>query len=349
MVKRALITGVTGQDGSYLAELLLSKGYEVHGLRRHASTPNLGRIKDICFDPHSQRPGIHLHYGDVTDSSNLLRLIQEIEPDEVYNLAAQSHVKVSFDTPEYTANVGAVGILRILEALRILRVGNRVRVYQASTSEMYGRSSDVPQCESTPFRPVSPYGVAKLYAYWTTVNYRESYGIFCCNGILFNHESPRRDPAFVTRKISISASRIARGLQDKLYLGNLNAYRDWGYAPDYVEAMWRMLQQPEADDYVIATSQSHSVREFVTEAFLATGVNLSWKGEGVDEVAIDEKTGQLRIAVDPWYFRPTDIDLLVGDYSKAKKSLGWKPKVEFQKLAHLMVEADLEKVASGQI
>jgi len=349
MVKRALITGITGQDGSYLAEFLLGKGYEVHGLRRHASTPNLDRIRHIIGDPRTDNPGIRLHYGDMTDSSNLMRLIQEIEPDEIYNLAAQSHVKVSFELPEYTANVGAMGILRVLEALRILGVSKKVRVYQASTSEIFGTKAPDPQNESTPFQPVSPYGVAKLYAYWTTVNYRESYGVFCCNGILFNHESPRRDPSFVTRKITVGAARIAQGLQDKLYLGNLSARRDWGYSPDYVEAMWMMLQQDQPDDFVIATGQAHNVKEFVSEAFAAAGVELGWKGTGLEEVAYDLATGKERVAVDPWYFRPTDISLLIGDYSKAKKRLGWKPRVMFQDLVHLMVEADSEMVKLGRI
>lgn len=349
MANRALITGITGQDGSYLAEFLLKKGYDVHGLRRHASTPNIGRISHIMADPRTDNVGVRLHYGDMTDSSNLIRLIQEIEPDEIYNLAAQSHVKVSFETPEYTADVGAMGILRLLEALRILGVHDRVRVYQASTSEIFGASNEAPQNENTPFQPVSPYGVAKLYAYWTTVNYREAYGIHCSNGILFNHESPRRDPSFVTRKISISANRIIQGLQEKLYLGNLSAQRDWGYAPDYVEAMWLMLQHPTPDDYVIANGQAHEVREFVSLAFAAAGVELGWKGSGLDEVAYDLATGKDLVAVDPWYFRPTDIALLMGDYSKAEEKLGWRPKVDFNELVHLMVKADQKLANSSQI
>ena len=349
MAKRALITGITGQDGSYLAEFLLAKGYEVHGLRRHASTPNLGRIRHFLSDPRTDNPGVRLHYGDMIDSSNLIRLIQEIEPDEIYNLAAQSHVKVSFEIPEYTANVGAMGILRLLEGLRILGMHKKVRVYQASTSEIFGAGAEIPQNELTPFHPVSPYGVAKLYAYWTAVSYRESYGIFCCNGILFNHESPRRDPSFVTRKISVAASRIAQGFEEKLYLGNLSALRDWGYAPDYVEAMWLMLQQDQPDDYVVATGETHEVREFVNEAFSAAGMELTWKGSGLDESAYDTATGQQRVSVDPWYFRPTDIDKLVGDYSKAKQKLGWTPKVEFHDLVRLMVQEDLKITKSNPL
>ena len=349
MSKVALITGITGQDGSYLAELLLSKGYDVHGLRRHASTPNLARISHIYHDPHKIEPGVHLHYGDITDSSNIIRLIQEIRPDEVYNLAAQSHVKVSFETPEYTANVDALGILRLLEAVRILGMQDRVRIYQASTSELFGKVSEIPQKETTLFRPVSPYGIAKLYAYWTIVSYREAYGMFCCNGILFNHESPRRDPTFVTRKITTAVSRIVHGLQDKLYLGNLNAKRDWGYAPDYVEAMWLMLQQPSPDDYVVATGETHLVREFVTEAFAAADVEVRWVGSGVDEIAVDPVTGKELVAVDPWYFRPTDIDILVGDYSKAREKLDWEPRMRFQELVQLMVNADMKVAGPGKL
>ena len=347
MVKKALITGITGQDGSYLAEFLLNKRYEVHGLRRHASTPNLSRIRHILSDPRTNEPGIGLHYGDMTDTSSLIRLIQEVEPDEIYNLAAQSHVKVSFEIPEYTADVGAMGILKILEALRHLGVHDKVRVYQASTSEIFGTGAPAPQNENTPFKPVSPYGVAKLYAYWTSVSYRESYGVFSCNGILFNHESPRRDPSFVTRKITVGVSRIALGLQDKLYLGNLSARRDWGYSPDYVEAMWLILQQDQPDDYVIATGETHEVREFVEKAFGAAGMSLSWKGSGLEEEAYDKKTGKQVVAVDPWYFRPTDIDQLVGDYSKAKELLGWKPKTTFNELVALMVQEDLKIAESN--
>ncbi len=341
MSKRALITGITGQDGSYLAEFLLEQGYEVHGLRRRASSPNTGRIEHLLQDPRSRDGGIYVHYGDVTDSSNVIRLIQEIQPDEVYNLAAQSHVKVSFDTPEYTANVDALGVLRLLEAVRILAMQDRIRIYQASTSEIFGNATEVPQRETTPFRPASPYGVAKLYAYWIGVNYRESYGMFCSNGIMFNHESPRRDPTFVTRKITMAIGRMLQGEQDKLYLGNLNAQRDWGYAPDYVEAMWLMLQQSEPGDYVVASGEAHSVREFVTEAFAAAGTEISWKGEGLEEVGVDAATGRELVGIDPWYFRPTDIDILVGDYSKAREALNWEPRVRFHELVRNMIEADI--------
>lgn len=340
--RKALITGITGQDGSYLAELLLSKGYAVHGLRRRSSTPNIERVKHIEQDPQAKDGGLYLHYGDVNDSSNLLRLLQDIEPDEIYNLAAQSHVKVSFEIPEYTANVDALGTLRLLEAIRVLGLTNRTRYYQASTSEIFGRAQEVPQKETTPFYPRSPYGAAKLYAYWITVNYREAYNIWACNGILFNHESPRRDPSFVTRKITIGVTRIARGLQDKLYLGTLDAKRDWGYAPEYVESMWRMLQQPQPDEYVIATGEAHSVREFVEEAFSLVGIELDWKGREVEELGVDAKTGKVLVAVDPWYFRPTEVDILVGDSTKARVNLGWKPQTQFRELVRLMVEADLK-------
>lgn len=348
MSKRALITGITGQDGSYLAELLLSKGYEVHGMRRRVSTPNIGRISHLTQDPRSRNGGVYLHYGDMTDSSNLTRLVHEIQPDEIYNLAAQSQVRVSFDTPEYTANVDALGTLRLLESVRILGLQDRIRLYQASTSEIFGNAKEAPQTEATPFHPVSPYGAAKLYAYWMTVSYRESYGIFCCNGILFNHESPRRDPTFVTRKITTAVGRIINGRQDKLWLGNLNAKRDWGYAPDYVEAMWLMLQDSQPDDYVIASGETHSVREFVSEAFAAAGVNICWTGSGLDELGVDQATGKELVAIDPWYFRPTDIELLVGDYSKAQKALNWNPKVKFQELVGLMVHADVAAVNSEE-
>ena len=338
--KKALITGVTGQDGSYLAELLLSKGYEVHGLRRRSSTPNIDRVKHIYQDPRIRDGGLYLHYGDVNDSSNLVRLVENIEPDEVYNLAAQSHVKVSFEIPEYTANVDALGSLRLLEAIRILGLAKRTRYYQASSSEMFG-NQEIPQKETTPFCPRSPYGAAKLYAHWITVNYREAYNIWSCNGILFNHESPRRDPSFVSRKITTAVARIAFGLQDKLYLGNLDAKRDWGYAPEFVEAMWRMLQQPHPDDYVIATGETHSVREFVEEAFSVVGIEIYWKGQGVHQLGIHVKTGKELLAVDPWYFRPTEIDLLVGDASKARVILGWKAQTGFPDLVRMMVAADL--------
>jgi len=343
-MKKALITGITGQDGSYLAELLLEKGYEVHGLRRRASIPNIGRIEHIYEDPHVRHRGVILHYGDMTDSSNLIRLLQEIKPDEIYNLAAQSHVRVSFETPEYTANVDALGTLRLLEAVRILGLTEKTRIYQASTSELFGKVQELPQTEATPFYPRSPYAVAKLYAYWITVNYREAYGLWACNGILFNHESPRRDPTFVTRKITLAVARIAHGLQEKLFLGNLDAKRDWGYAPDYVKAMWMMLQQDEPRDYVIATGETHSVREFVEEAFLNVGIRLEWHGSGVDEVGIDAQTGKELVAVDPWYYRPTEVDILVGDASKAREELGWSPSVGFKELVRIMVEHDLKIV-----
>ncbi len=342
--KRALITGVTGQDGSYLAEFLLEKGYEVHGLRRRSSTSNISRIERIYQDPHLRDHSLLLHYGDMGDSSNLIRIIQEVEPDEIYNLAAQSHVRVSFETPEYTANADALGTLRLLEAVRVLGLADKTRIYQASTSELFGKAKEIPQSETTRFYPRSPYGVAKLYAYWITVNYREAYNIWACNGILFNHESPRRGTTFVTRKITLAVARIVCSLQEKLYLGNLDAKRDWGYAPDYVESMWLMLQQSEPDDYVIATGETHSVREFVEEAFSIVGINIEWRGSGVDEVGIDSKTGKELVAVDPWYFRPTEVDILVGDSSKAKEKLGWKPSVGFKELVQVMVEHDVRQV-----
>lgn len=345
MSKRAFITGVTGQDGSYLAELLLMKGYEVQGLRRRVSSENLERVSHILQDSHLQEGrGLKLHYGDVADSSNILRLLEEIQPDEIYNFAAQSHVKISFETPEYTANVDALGPLRILEAIRILKMQSRVRFYQASTSEMYGNAVESPQSERTPFQPRNPYGAAKLYAHWMTANYREAYGIFACNGILFNHESPRRGPSFVTRKITRAVAHIACGLEEKLYLGNLDARRDWGYAPDYVEAVWKMLQHDVPDDYVIATGQTHSVREFVRAAFAVVNVEIVWSGQGADEVGSDAKTGQVLVEVDPWYYRPLDVDVLIGDASKARGVLGWKPTVTFHQLVRLMMEADLKAV-----
>ena len=345
MSKRAFITGVTGQDGSYLAELLLKKGYEVHGLRRRVSSENLERVGHILQDSHLQEGrGLKLHYGDVADSSNVLRLLGEIQPDEIYNFAAQSHVKISFETPEYTANVDAMGPLRILEAIRVLKMQGRTRFYQASTSEMYGNAVESPQSERTPFRPRSPYGAAKLYAHWVTANYREAYGIFACNGILFNHESPRRGSIFVTRKITRAVAHIACGLEEKLYLGNLDARRDWGYAPDYVEAVWKMLQHDVPDDYVIATGQTHSVREFVTAAFAVVNVEIVWSGQGADEVGADAKTGQVVVEVDPWYNRPLDVDVLIGDASKARRVLGWKPTVMFHQLVRLMMAADLQAV-----
>jgi GDPmannose 4,6-dehydratase len=324
-MKIALITGITGQDGSYLAELLLEKGYEVHGIVRRSSLINTHRI-DHVYDR------INLHYGDLTDSTNLVRVIQLVQPDEIYNLAAQSHVKVSFEMPEYTADVDGVGTLRVLEAVRLLGMDNRVRIYQASTSELYGLVQEIPQKETTPFYPRSPYGVAKMYAYWITKNYRESYGMYACTGILFNHESPRRGETFVTRKIVRAFSRMTSGLQDTLYLGNLNAKRDWGHAKDYVEAMWLMLQQETAEDYVIATGQQYSVKEFVEKTAPYFGYNIAWEGEGLDEIGIDTNTGKRVVAVDPKYFRPAEVETLLGDATKAKTQLGWEPKISFDQL-----------------
>jgi len=355
--KRALITGITGQDGAYLAELLLQKGYEVHGIKRRASLFNTDRVDHLYKDPHEENVNFFLHYGDMTDSTNLIRIIQEVQPDEIYNLAAQSHVKVSFETPEYTANADALGALRLLEAIRILKMEDKVRFYQASTSELYGKVQEIPQNEKTPFYPRSPYAAAKLYAYWITVNYREAYGIFACNGILFNHESPIRGETFVTRKITRAAARIRLGLQKKLYLGNLNARRDWGHAKDYVEGMWLMLQQSEPDDYVLATGETHSVREFVEKAFKLAGIEIEWQGEGVKEKgvvrkvedvakAVEErcgvKEGDMVVEVDPRYFRPTEVDILIGDAAKAREKLGWRPKHTFEDVIRDMVLADLE-------
>jgi len=344
MKKRALITGITGQDGSYLAEFLLNKGYEVHGIKRRSSSFNTGRIDHLYQDPHEEDVRFILHYGDLTDSTNLIRIIQEVRPDEIYNLGAQSHVQVSFETPEYTANSDALGTLRLLEAIRILNLENKTRFYQASTSELYGMVREVPQTEKTPFYPRSPYAAAKLYAYWITVNYREAYNIFACNGILFNHESPVRGETFVTRKITRAVAKIKYGLQDKLYLGNLNASRDWGFAGDFVEAMWLMLQQPEPDDYVIATGETHTVREFVELAFEHVGIHLIWQGEGIDEVGIDAASGRTLVCVDPRYFRPTEVDLLIGNAIKARQKLGWEPKVNFDELVRMMVDADLKEI-----
>lgn len=340
--KKALITGITGQDGSYLAELLLEKGYEVHGMIRRASTFNTHRIDHLYKDRHNKDVRMFLHYGDMTDSSNLNRLLEKIEPDEIYNLAAQSHVKVSFEVPEYTAEVDAIGTLRFLDAIK--DTGLKTKFYQASTSELYGLVQEVPQTEKTPFYPRSPYGVAKLYAYWITVNYREAYGLFACNGILFNHESPRRGETFVTRKITMAAARIKAGLQDKLYLGNLDARRDWGYAPEYVEGMWLMLQHNQPEDFVLATGKTTSVRQFATLAFRELGIELEWVGKGIDEKGIDKATGKVLVEVDPNYFRPTEVDLLVGDASKAKSLLGWEPKVGIEELVKIMVKADWERV-----
>ena len=349
MAKTALITGITGQDGSYLAEFLLEKGYEVHGILRRTSSFNTGRIEHLYFEEWvrdmKQQRLINLHYGDMTDSSSLLRIIQIVQPDEIYNLAAQSHVKVSFDVPEYTAETDAVGTLRLLEAVRILGMEKRVRIYQASTSELFGLVQEVPQKETTPFYPRSPYGVAKQYGFWITKNYRESYGMFCVNGILFNHESERRGETFVTRKITLAAARIARGYQERLYLGNLNALRDWGYAKDYVECMWLMLQHPTPEDFVIATGEMHSVREFVTKAFAEAGINIRWEGKGIDEKGIDVATGKVLVEVDPKYFRPAEVEQLLGDPTKAKTLLGWNPtKTSFDELIKKMVRYDLEYV-----
>jgi len=339
-MKKALITGITGQDGSYLAELLLAKGYEVHGIVRRASVFNTERIDHLYQDPHNHDVRMLLHYGDLTDSSNLSRLIETIEPDEIYNLGAQSHVQVSFEVPEYTAEVDAIGTLRLLDAIKQVQL--KTRFYQASTSELFGKACEVPQNETTPFYPRSPYGVAKLYAYWIVVNYREGYNTFACNGILFNHESPRRGRTFVTRKVSVAAARIKKGKQERLYLGNLGAKRDWGFAPDYVEGMWRMLQQDHPDDYVLATGETHTVREFCEKAFAVAGIRLEWKGDGVDEKGVDVATRKTLIEVDPRYFRPTEVELLIGDASKARKSLEWTTTVGFDELVRIMVEHDLE-------
>ena len=344
----ALITGVTGQDGAYLAEMLLDKGYEVHGIKRRASLFNTQRVDHLYQDVHEARVRFFLHYGDLTDATNLIRIVQEVQPDEIYNLGAQSHVQVSFESPEYTANVDALGTLRLLEAIRILGMQERVRFYQASTSELYGKVQETPQTETTPFYPRSPYSVAKLYAYWITVNYREAYGMFACNGILFNHESPVRGETFVTRKITRAAARIALGLQDRLYLGNLEARRDWGHARDYVEAMWRMLQQPAPEDYVIATGQTHSVRTFCEKAFAAAGIDLAWTGEGVDEQGLDAETGDVVVEIDPRYFRPTEVDLLLGDAAKAREELGWAPRYTLEEMVEEMVEADLQEARDDQ-
>ena len=340
--KIALITGATGQDGALLAELLLSKNYIVHGVKRRASLINTDRVDHLYHDPHEADGNFFLHYGDLTDSTNLIRIIQEVQPDEIYNLAAQSHVQVSFETPEYTANADALGTLRLLEAIRILNLGAKTRFYQASTSELYGKVQAIPQNETTPFYPRSPYAAAKLYAYWITINYREAYGMHASNGILFNHEGPTRAETFVTRKITRAVAAIHLGFQDKLFLGNLDAKRDWGNARDYVEGMWRILQQPKADDYVLATGEAHSVREFVECAFAEVGVEIGWKGAGIDERGFDRKNGRCVIAIDPRYFRPTEVDLLLGDPSKAFKTLGWKHTTTFPQLVSDMVASDLK-------
>lgn len=365
-MKKALITGITGQDGSYLAELLIEKGYEVHGIKRRSSSFNTARIDHLYRDPHESNVNFILHYGDLTDSTNLIRIIQEVRPDEIYNLAAQSHVHVSFETPEYTANSDALGTLRILEAIRILGLEKKTRFYQASTSELYGLVQQVPQSETTPFYPRSPYAAAKLYAYWITVNYREAYGIYACNGILFNHESPRRGETFVTRKITMATARIAMGQQDRLYLGNLNAQRDWGHARDYAEAMYQMLQQDNAEDFVIATGVTTEIREFVKMSFAHIGVGLRFEGEKEDEQGIIDSVDEKRleelgipaatmplnrvvVSIDPRYFRPTEVDLLIGDASKAKEKLGWTPTYDVETLCKEMVSADLQELQSDQI
>jgi len=342
MSKVALITGVTGQDGAYLAELLLSKGYTVHGIKRRSSLFNTDRIDHLYKDQHEKQVKFFLHYGDLTDSTNLIRIIQETQPDEIYNLAAQSHVKVSFETPEYTANADAIGALRILEAIRILKLEKKTRFYQASTSEMYGFVQEVPQKETTPFYPRSPYGVAKVYGFWITKNYREAYNMYACNGILFNHESPLRGETFVTRKITRAAAKIHLGLQEKVYLGNLDAERDWGHAKDYVEGMWMMLQQDVADDYVLATGKKITVRKFVELAFSEVGITLKWEGKGVDEKGINVANGKVLVEVDPAYFRPTEVDLLIGDASKAKQNMGWEPKHTLEQLVKEMVASDVK-------
>lgn len=342
MQKKALITGITGQDGAYLAEFLLEKGYEVHGIKRRSSLFNTDRIDHIYKDQHEDDVRFFLHYGDMTDSTNLIRIIQQVQPDEIYNLAAQSHVQVSFDTPEYTANADALGTLRILEAIRILGLERRTKFYQASTSELYGLVQETPQKETTPFYPRSPYAAAKLYGYWITVNYREAYGMYACNGILFNHESPLRGETFVTRKITRAVARIKLGMQNKLYLGNLDAKRDWGFAKDYVEAMWLILQQEHAEDFVIATGQTTKVRDFVELAFKEIGIDMVWQGSGVDEKGLDKSTGKILVEVDPRYFRPTEVELLLGDPTRAKVKLGWEPKATLAELVSMMVQEDLK-------
>jgi len=349
VTKTALITGVTGQDGAYLARLLLEKGYRVHGIKRRSSSFNTGRIDDIYEDPHVPAPQLTLHYGDLTDATNLIRIVQEVQPDEIYNLAAQSHVAVSFETPEYTANSDGLGTLRLLEAIRILKLEDKCRFYQASTSELYGLVQEVPQRESTPFYPRSPYAAAKLYAYWITVNYREAYGMHTSNGILFNHESPLRGETFVTRKITRAAAAISLERQDVLYLGNLDAKRDWGHAREYVEGMWRMLQQDQGDDYVLATGVTATVRQFVEWAFADAGIGLEWRGSGVEEQGFCTKTGTLRVAIDPRYFRPTEVDLLIGDPAKARDKLGWSTTIGVRDLVREMVEADLLTMRSAPI
>ena len=352
--KIALITGITGQDGSFLAEFLLDKGYEVHGIIRRSSSFNTARIEHLYFDEWvrdmQRKRLVNLHYGDMTDSSSLIRIIQEIQPTEIYNLGAQSHVKVSFEVPEYTAETDAVGTLRLLEAIRILKMDKRTKVYQASTSELFGQVQEIPQKETTPFYPRSPYGCAKLYGYWITKNYRESYGMYAVNGILFNHESERRGENFVTRKITLAVARIVNGLQDKLYLGNLNARRDWGYAKDYVECMWLILQQEEPEDFVIATGEFHSVREFTELSFKRAGIELIWEGEGIEEKGIDKATGKVLVEVDPKYFRPCEVEQLLGDPTKARTKLGWNPrKTSFQELVNIMTDYDIKMIREAKV
>jgi len=344
--KIALITGITGQDGAFLAELLLQKGYTVHGIKRRSSSFNTGRVDHLYVDPHQEGARFFMHHGDLTDATNLIRIVQETQPTEIYNLAAQSHVQVSFETPEYTANADALGTLRLLEAIRILGMERRIRFYQASSSELYGRVREAPQRETTPFYPRSPYAAAKLYAYWITVNYREAYGMHASNGILFNHEGPTRGETFVTRKITRAVAAIELGLQDRVYLGNLDAERDWGHARDYVEGMWMMLQQDEPDDYVLATGEKHSVREFVERAFDHVGRAIAWRGTGVHETGIDAKSGQILVEIDPRYFRPTEVALLLGDPGKARQKLGWRHKTSFADLVREMVEGDRSEVRS---
>ncbi len=348
-MKTALITGITGQDGALLADLLMKKGYEVHGIKRRASLFNTQRIDHLYQDPHESGRKFILHYGDMTDSSNLIRILQQVQPDEVYNLAAQSHVAVSFDSPEYTADVGGLGAMRMLEGIRLLGLEKKTRYYQASTSELFGKVQETPQTEQTPFYPRSPYACAKLYAYWITVNYREAYGLYACNGILFNHESPTRGETFVTRKITRAMARIYLGLQDCLYLGNLNALRDWGHALDYVEMQWLMLQQDEPDDYVIATGEQHSVRDFVDVAARELGITIKWEGEGIEEKGINPANGKTIVAVDPRYFRPTEVETLLGDPTKGKEKLGWEPKISFNDLVKEMVHADLEDAKKDEL
>ena len=349
MKKVAFITGITGQDGAYLAELLLKKDYIVHGLKRRSSSFNTGRIDHLYQDPHVNKRNFILHHGDLTDSTNLIRIIQEIQPDEIYNLAAQSHVQVSFETPEYTANADGLGTLRILEAIRLLNMADKTKFYQASTSELYGMVQEVTQNEKTPFYPRSPYAVAKIYGYWITINYREAYNLYACNGILFNHESPVRGETFVTRKITRAVARISMGTQERVYLGNLDAKRDWGHASDFVEGMWRMLQQEEPEDFVLATGVTTTIREFAERSFAEVGISLEWSGNGVDETGRDAKSGNILVSIDPAYFRPTEVDLLIGDASKAREKLGWQPTCNLQQMIEEMIKADLEEARKDQL